>query len=446
MSCGEEKFETQRGGDDNEDDDNFPDTLSDWEADENDDQVTIIDLFSNDVYHNLDQYLLDCQQKHGIDLISLIRCIGGDEIACIMMVNFIRSLVRDSQDSPITKDEIIRLIITKEFLSNEQFMHPVIPNDELLFLLGESINDFDPSKEEEAAEKDDQEWTQSNNYSFLNNVIGIPEPTLPTTKEEMLHDDNDPSLIGDYYFDGYSHIGIHETMLRDAARTQAYANALLSNASILQGKVVLDVGCGTGILSMLAARAGAKKVIGVDMSSILRTSQKVIEKNGLGDRIRLVRGRMEDLVLPLEEGEEIDVIVSEWMGYGLYFENMLPAVMYARDKFLRRAPDGSFPPWSIMPSHASLFVEAISVQDSAEEDRLLWWKDVYGFDMTDMVDLFLPEAQVDSVSHELVVSDRSLFHELSILTAGDAELDFVRPFQLVSLPLPPLLTPRLSRS
>lgn len=412
-----------------DDDENFPDTLSDWEADESEEPVTIIDLFSDEISHSLSQYLEDCQKKHGVDLISLIRCIGGDEIACIMMVNFIRTLVRESS---IEKEEIIRLILTKEFLSNEQFMHPVIQNDELLFLLGEHINDFDPSKEDTAGEREDQEWTQANNYSFLNNVIGIPEPTLPVTKEEMLRDDNDSSLVGDYYFDGYSHIGIHETMLRDTARTQAYANALLSNASLLQGKVVLDVGCGTGILSMLAARAGAKKVIGVDMSSILRTSQKVIEKNGFSDRIQLVRGRIEDLQLPLEEGEAVDVIVSEWMGYGLYFENMLPAVIYARDRFLRKAPDGSFPVWSIMPSHASLFVEAFSVQDSVEEDRLLWWRDVYGFDMTDMVDLFLPEAQVDSISHDLVVSDRFLFHELSILTAGDAQLDFVRPFQLVS--------------
>jgi SAM-dependent methyltransferase len=429
--------------DDYEDDENFPDTLSDWEADENEDPVTIIDLFSNEVYHSLEQYLSDCQQKYTIDLISLIRCIGGDEIACIMMVNFIRTLVRDSQEI-ITKDEIIRLVVTKEFLSNEQFMHPVIPDDQLLFLLGEYINEFDPREEEKAGQNDDKEWTEANNYSFLNNVVGVPEPTLPITKEEMLNDDSDSSLIGDYYFDGYSHIGIHETMLRDAARTQAYANALMSNASLLEGKVVLDVGCGTGILSMLAARAGAKKVIGVDMSSILRISQKVIEKNGFADRIRLVRGRIEDIVLPLEEGEEIDVIVSEWMGYGLYFENMLPAVMYARDKYLRRGPDGLFSSWSIMPSHSSLFVEAISVQDSAAEDRLLWWKDVYGFDMTDMVDLFFPEAQVDSVSHQLVVSNRSPFHELSILTAGDADLDFVRPFQLV-ISLLPLLTLILHR-
>ena len=91
-------------------------------------------------------------------------------------------------------------------------------------------------------------------------------------------------------------------MLRDHPRTSTYADALVANSSYLKGKVVLDVGCGTGILCMLAVRAGAKKVIGVDMSSIISRTQKVIEKNGMSDVISLVRGRLEDVKLPLNEG------------------------------------------------------------------------------------------------------------------------------------------------
>ena len=51
------------------------------------------------------------------------------------------------------------------------------------------------------------------------------------------------------------------------------------------------------------------------MSTILPISKKIIEKNGYGDVITLVRGKMEDLDLPLEDNE-VDIIVSEWMGYG----------------------------------------------------------------------------------------------------------------------------------
>ena len=64
----------------------------------------------------------------------------------------------------------------------------------------------------------------------------------------------------DYYFDSYAHFGIHEEMLKDTVRTNTYKNAILHNKHLFRDKVVLDVGCGTGILSMFAAKAGASKV------------------------------------------------------------------------------------------------------------------------------------------------------------------------------------------
>ena len=79
-------------------------------------------------------------------------------------------------------------------------------------------------------------------------------------------------------------------------------------------KVVLDVGCGTGILSMFCAKAGAAKVksllisrqdalvplkvIGVDMSGIVESAKKIIEANGLSDKIEIIRGKVEEISLP----------------------------------------------------------------------------------------------------------------------------------------------------
>lgn len=64
-------------------------------------------------------------------------------------------------------------------------------------------------------------------------------------------------------------LGIHEEMLKDQVRTLTYRNAMYHNKHLFKGKVVLDVGCGTGILSMFAARAGANHVYGVCMCVVL---------------------------------------------------------------------------------------------------------------------------------------------------------------------------------
>ena len=72
-------------------------------------------------------------------------------------------------------------------------------------------------------------------------------------------------------------------MLKDEVRTLSYRNAIINNPHLFKGKTVLDVGCGTGILCMFAAKAGAKRVIGVDMSNIIDQAKIIVEKNGFGD-------------------------------------------------------------------------------------------------------------------------------------------------------------------
>jgi type I protein arginine methyltransferase len=115
-------------------------------------------------------------------------------------------------------------------------------------------------------------------------------------------------------------------------RTEGYMNAILDNKNIFKDKIVLDVGCGSGILSMFAAKAGAKLVIAVDMSNIIEQAIHIARENEYQDKIVFLRGKLEEVKLPVEK---VDIIISEWMGYFLLFESMLDSVLYARDKYLQ---------------------------------------------------------------------------------------------------------------
>lgn len=70
-------------------------------------------------------------------------------------------------------------------------------------------------------------------------------------------------------------------MIQDKVRTSTYASFILTNPSLFRDAVVLDVGCGTGILSLFAARGGAKRVFAVDASDIAEKAEKIVKANGL---------------------------------------------------------------------------------------------------------------------------------------------------------------------
>ena len=146
---------------------------------------------------------------------------------------------------------------------------------------------------------------------------GAPKPTKMPTAE---------------YFDEYAGLYDHIGMLRDFERMRAYHDAIKRNAEDhFRGKVVLDVGTGTGILAIWAAQAGARAVFAVEATGVASHAQKLTAAHGFKDVITVFRGAMEDIELP----EKVDVIVSEWMGYFLLRESMVQSVLFARDRWLK---------------------------------------------------------------------------------------------------------------
>jgi protein arginine N-methyltransferase 3 len=221
------------------------------------------------------------------------------------------------------------------------------------------------------------------------------------------------------YFESYAHYSIHYDMLSDRTRTDSYRRALLDNPGRLKDALVLDIGCGTGILSMFAARAGARAVVGVDCSDIIYQAMDIVRENQLEGTVTLVKGRLEETQLP---HEKFDIIVSEWMGYFLLFEGMLDSVVAARDRYL--APGGT-----VLPSRCSIHLAALS--DTERYDGLVgFWKDVYGFKMSCMRSPILEEASVEVVPGEHVVSNSVQVLSLDINTCSVADTEFSSDFVL----------------
>lgn len=135
----------------------------------------------------------------------------------------------------------------------------------------------------------------------------------------------------DYYYGSYSSFHIHEEMLKDTVRTRTYQQAIMNNPNDFKDKIVLDIGAGTGILSIFAARAGAKHVYAIEFAEIATFAKEIIRKNGLQNKITVIKGKMEEVNLPVPK---VDIIISEWMGYFLLYESMLDSVLWARDKYL----------------------------------------------------------------------------------------------------------------
>ena len=170
---------------------------------------------------------------------------------------------------------------------------------------------------------------------------------------------------------------------------------------------------------MFAAQAGAKHVYAVDCSTIIVQAQQIIDINGFSDKITMIRGKVEEINLPVEK---VDIIVSEWMGYFLLYESMLDTVIFARDKWL--TPNGI-----IFPDKATMYLTAIE-DGNVRRERFDFWHDVYGFDMTPIKNIALKEPVVDVVDARALVTDSVPILNLDILTCTKKDLNFTATFKL----------------
>ncbi|XP_014226623.1 protein arginine N-methyltransferase 6 [Trichogramma pretiosum] len=214
------------------------------------------------------------------------------------------------------------------------------------------------------------------------------------------------------YYKSYENLDVHHLMLSDKPRTLAYRTAILNAKDKFVDKVVMDVGAGTGILSMFCAQAGAKKVYAVEASIIAELIPDVAKENNFENKIEVIQKRVEDIAA--DEIEKVDIIVSEWMGFYLLHEGMLDSVIIARDRFLKQ--DGL-----IFPDTAKIYAAPCQLPSVHE-----FWDDVCGVKMRSVASQYIKakiKPDVLDLPREDLLGDGVLLVWLDLNTIDSEDLN-----------------------
>lgn len=167
--------------------------------------------------------------------------------------------------------------------------------------------------------------------------------------------------------------GFHKSMLRDSLRNRVYADAI---ASVAHGRSVLDIGTGSGLLAMMAVRAGARHVYACELDQRLaETARDIVAANGLADRITILPIHSAKLDRDSDLAGGVDLVISEIFSDDLLGEGVLPSLEDARQRLC--LPDAIF-----LPSKAAIRIALVGTGPAGPAKRLDPIDMVEGYDLS----------------------------------------------------------------
>jgi len=214
----------------------------------------------------------------------------------------------------------------------------------------------------------------------------------------------------------------HFRMMNDEVRNDAYDQAL--QHYVTPDSVVLDIGCGAGLLSMMAARAGAKHVYACDVSELMHhQAQKIFKTNGYEQKITAYHALSNQLEIGKQLPQKADIIVAEVFDSGLLGEQAIATFKHAREHLL--APGGR-----ILPAKASIQAQLLS-SDLLHKEVVT--DTCAGFDVTELNALTPSYFQARIDTHEHVyLSEVETVLDFNFELEEDANRQLVRGFECLS--------------
>jgi len=160
-------------------------------------------------------------------------------------------------------------------------------------------------------------------------------------------------------YDGFAAdtFDFHHSMLADEVRISSFLRAIL--ATVEPGDVVVDIGSGTGVLSLFAAMAGASRVYSIEREPIIDVAREIASRNGFAESIVFIEGTSPEVEIP----ERADVLITETIGNAGFDEGISTWVADAKERFLK-------PGATIVPQRVDAVASLVSVpRDYATIER-----------------------------------------------------------------------------
>lgn len=200
----------------------------------------------------------------------------------------------------------------------------------------------------------------------------------------------------------------HFAMLNDAPRNAAYQAAI--SALVRPGDLVLEIGTGSGLLAMMAARAGAALVVSCEQAPpIAQAAREIVAANGFADRVSVVAARSTRLKVGAELPRRADILIMEVFDTALLGEGVLASLEDARERLL--APDAR-----VLPAGATLAAQIVECPELRPVNPI---GRIAGFDLSGFDRFRAPAGQSVELGREAY---RPLTRPVDLLT-----LDFQRP-------------------